>query len=87
MSKADPDKIPADIKKLSFEDAMAALEDIVQKLESGDVGLEDSLDIYARGAQLKRHCEEKLRSASARIEKIVLDENGQAATAPADDVA
>lgn len=73
-AKAEP--IPDDIAKLSFEEAMAALEDIVGKLESGDVSLEDSIEIYTRGTMLRRHCQEKLGAAQARIEKITLSETG-----------
>jgi exodeoxyribonuclease VII small subunit len=84
MAKEQKTEIPADIAKLSFEEAMAALEDIVRKLESGQVGLEQSIEFYSRGALMKRHCEDKLRAASERIDKIVLDENGQvSSTAPA----
>ncbi len=76
MSADDKKNIPADIAKMNFEDAMAALEEIVRKLESGEVGLEKSIEFYSRGALLKRHCEEKLRTASEKIEKIVLNESG-----------
>ncbi len=84
MAKKKQDAIPAEIAALSFEEAMSALEEIVRELESGDIGLEDSIERYARGAMLKRHCEEKLRTASEKIEKIVLDENGQVGTVPVD---
>jgi exodeoxyribonuclease VII small subunit len=70
-------KIPDVIKKMSFEDALAALEEIVTTLESGDIGLEQSIEVYTKGTLLKRHCEEKLKSAQARIEKIMLDEAGR----------
>ena len=70
-------KIPDAIRKMSFEDALAALEEIVNKLESGDIGLEESIEVYTKGTLLKRHCEEKLKSAQARIEKITLDEAGR----------
>ncbi|MFQ5765810.1 MAG: exodeoxyribonuclease VII small subunit, partial [Rhodospirillales bacterium] len=46
------DKIPADIKKLSFEDALAEMEEIVRRLESGQVKLDEAVDAYARGAHL-----------------------------------
>lgn len=69
MTEKD-DRIPDDIKAMPFEAALKALEEIVTRLESGSVSLEDSIDIYTRGAYLKRHCEEKLRNAEARIEKI-----------------
>jgi len=78
MTKAD-ESIPEEIKKLSFEEAMKALEEIVSKLESGEISLEDSIEVYTRGTMLKRHCEEKLKSAQAKIEKITLDEGGNPA--------
>ena len=60
------------------------LEDIVQRLEAGDVSLEESIDIYTRGAQLKRHCEAKLRAAEEKIEKVVLSPDGSVQAEPAD---
>jgi len=63
-------EIPDDIKNMKFEDALGALEEIVKDLESGEVSLEQSIDIYTRGTQLKAHCEDKLKDATARIEKI-----------------
>jgi exodeoxyribonuclease VII small subunit len=76
MGAAD-NSIPDDIKKLSFEDAMKALEEIVSKLESGEISLEESIETYTRGTHLKRHCEAKLKSAQAKIEKITLDGDGK----------
>lgn len=73
----EQDAIPEDIAALGFEEALAALEEIVGKLESGSVNLEDSIDMYTRGTWLKRHCEAKLRLAEARIEKIALREDGE----------
>jgi exodeoxyribonuclease VII small subunit len=66
-----------DVKNLSFEKALAELEQIVQKLERGDVALEESVTIYERGEVLKRRCEELLRQAEARVEKITLDAVGK----------
>jgi exodeoxyribonuclease VII small subunit len=71
------DDIHADVKRLSFENALAELESIVQKLERGDVALEESVVIYERGEALKRRCEELLRQAEARVEKITLDASGK----------
>lgn len=76
--------IPADIKKLSFEDALEALEEIVQRLESGEVSLEESIDIYGRGAHLKTHCEQKLQSAREKVERIVPGDGDEVGAAPAD---
>ncbi len=74
--------IPEDIQKLSFEDALQELEKIVEKLDSGRVDLDQSIDIYTRGSLLKQHCEEKLRSAQDRVEKIV-SQNGSLTAEPA----
>lgn len=68
----------ADVTKLTFEKALAELEQIVQKLERGDVALEESVAIYERGEALKRRCDELLRQAEARVEKITLDASGKA---------
>ena len=67
----------ADIKKLSFEQAIDQLETIVKRLEEGKVPLEESVAIYERGEALKRRCEEVLRQAEARVEKITLDASGK----------
>jgi exodeoxyribonuclease VII small subunit len=67
-----------DIAALSFEDALARLEAIVRRLESGDASLEDSIGLYEEGSRLKAQCEQKLSAASARIEKIQLGPDGQA---------
>lgn len=72
------------IKDLSFEDALAELETIVRQLESGDAPLEESITLYQRGAKLKAHCESKLKNAQLKVEKIVLEADGQASTEPFD---
>jgi exodeoxyribonuclease VII small subunit len=66
-----------DVKKLSFERAIEELESIVKRLEEGKVPLEESIAIYERGESLKRRCEELLRQAEARVDKITTDANGQ----------
>ena len=68
----------ASIKTLPFEKALAELEDIVRRLERGDVPLEDSIAIYERGEALKKHCEQLLKKAEARIEKITIGPDGAA---------
>lgn len=67
-----------DIKNLSFEEALQELETIIRKMENGDVKLSDSVSLYERGIALKNHCEEVLKSAKLKIEKIQLKpmENG-----------
>ncbi len=73
-----------DIKSLSFEAALSELENIVSKLERGDAPLEESIDIYERGARLKKHCEGKLKAAQLKVDKIVLAPNGDIKTEPLD---
>jgi exodeoxyribonuclease VII, small subunit len=74
-----------DIKALSFEAALAQLEEIVGKLESGRAPLAESIAIYERGEALKAHCEALLKTAEARIEKITLSREGKPlGTAPLD---
>lgn len=68
-----------DINALPFEKALEELENIVRRLERGDVPLEDSIAIYERGEVLKKHCEALLKKAEARIEKITIGPDGQAA--------
>jgi exodeoxyribonuclease VII small subunit len=68
---------PAPFAELSFEDALKKLEAIVRQLESGDVPLDRSIELYAEGDALRRQCEERLRAAQARIEKIVIGQDGQ----------
>ncbi|MDP2119761.1 MAG: exodeoxyribonuclease VII small subunit [Hoeflea sp.] len=65
------------IVELSFEEAVAELERIVEQLERGDVALDTSIEIYERGEALKAHCEKLLGAAEKRIEKIRLDRQGQ----------
>ncbi|WP_142415774.1 exodeoxyribonuclease VII small subunit [Bartonella massiliensis] len=65
-----------DISTLSFEQALKQLEVIVEKLERGDVPLEQSIDIYERGEALKKHCEKLLKVAEAKVEKIQLSQEG-----------
>lgn len=68
---------PNDIAAMPFEKAMSELETIVNRLERGDVPLEESIAIYERGEALKTHCEALLKNAQARIEKITLGPDGK----------
>jgi exodeoxyribonuclease VII small subunit len=70
---------------MPFEKAIAELNEIVARLERGDVPLEDSIVIYERGEALKKHCEALLKRAEARIEKITVGPDGAAnGTVPLD---
>lgn len=74
MSATDPA-----IAAMSFEEALRALEEIVRKLESGEVPLDETITLYERGEDLRGHCQARLDAAQARIEKIVKSEDGRAA--------
>ena len=80
---AKSEKLP-EIASLSFEGALAELEDIVRRLEQGKSDLEDAIGAYERGAALKKHCESKLKEAKARVEKIKLGAEGAVGLEPAD---
>ena len=75
--------MPADVAAMSFEDALAELEQIVRRLEGGQVKLDDAIQCYERGAQLKRHCEGKLNEAQQRVDRIVVGPEGAVSTEPA----
>ena len=72
------------VAEMSFEEAMAALEAVVSQLERGDVALEQSIALYERGAQLKNHCEERLKDAEAKVELIRAEAGRATATPPAE---
>ena len=80
---ADKD-LPKDVIKLSFEDALEELKQIVANLEGGQGKLDQAIEAYQRGAALKRHCEAKLREAQAKIEKISLGPEGEVESEPFD---
>jgi len=67
----------SEIEALSFEAALAQLEEIVRGLETGAAPLDESIELYQRGDRLKRHCEARLKAAQARIDQISVDAQGQ----------
>ena len=71
MSETD-----TDIAAMSFEQAMAALEQVVSQLERGEVPLDASIRLYERGAALKERCATLLKEAEERVERITLGEGG-----------
>jgi len=75
--------VPPDIIAMSFEDALAELEQIVRRLEGGQVKLDEAILSYERGSQLKRHCEGKLNEAQQRVERIVIGPDGVVTAEPA----
>jgi exodeoxyribonuclease VII small subunit len=67
---------------MSFEEALAELESVVTRLEGGQVPLEESIRLYERGDALRKRCEEKLREAELKVEKIVAGPDGATGTEP-----
>jgi exodeoxyribonuclease VII small subunit len=76
MAQQNNNTSEVDVSQLSFERAIEELESIVRRLEDGKVPLEESVAIYERGEALKRRCEDLLRQAEARVQKITLDASG-----------
>lgn len=74
-----------DISAMSFEEALRSLEDVVRRLEGGEVPLDESIALYERGEALRRHSQARLDAAQERIEKIVSGPDGKPlGTAPFD---
>lgn len=71
-------EMASEIEKMSFEEALSALENIVRQLEAGKVRLDDAVGFYAKGTMLRRHCEEKLAAARSRIDQIAASPAGEA---------
>jgi exodeoxyribonuclease VII small subunit len=67
----------SDVGSLSFEAALAELEKIVERLEQGNVALEESIQQYERGEKLRDHCQRLLGAAEAKVEKIRLSQDGK----------
>ncbi|WP_333684244.1 exodeoxyribonuclease VII small subunit [Pontibaca methylaminivorans] len=67
------------VATMSFEEAMKALEEVVNQLDQGDVALDRSIELYERGAALKKRCEDELRRAEEKVAAITLDGEGNAA--------
>ena len=75
--------VPADIAAMNFEEALAELEQIVRRLEGGQVRLDEAILFYERGTVLKRHCERKLNEAQQRVDRIVIGGDGAITAEPA----
>ena len=71
-----------DMEKLTFEDALQKLEVIVRELETGQIKLDDAVEAYEKAVSLKKICEEKLRSAELKIEKIEKNKDGEIVLKP-----
>lgn len=72
------------VSEMTFEEAMAALEQVVTQLERGEVALEESIALYERGAALKAHCSDKLKAAEEKVELIRAQEGRATGTTPAE---
>ena len=83
-AEAGSEGLPPEIVGMTFEQALAELEKIVQDLERGQLDLEAAITAYERGTHLKLHCEGKLREAQLRVDKISLAPDGRARAEPTD---
>jgi exodeoxyribonuclease VII small subunit len=63
-----------EVENLTFEQALRELQGIVEKLEAGEVSLDEAIEMYERGVKLSKYCMDKLLQAELRIKKIVKDE-------------
>ncbi|MCB9957086.1 MAG: exodeoxyribonuclease VII small subunit [Rhodospirillaceae bacterium] len=79
MSERDPE-----ITTLSFEQAIAELEQIVRRLEAGEDDLDGAISAFERGAKLRAHCEAKLQDARMKVDKIMRDAEGSLTATPAE---
>lgn len=75
-----------DFTKITFEDALAQLENIVRELEAGKIKLDDAVEAYEKATALKKFCEQKLQAAQLKIEKINVSDNGIINTVPLDKI-
>jgi exodeoxyribonuclease VII small subunit len=83
-AEAASERLPSEIALMTFEQALAELEKIVQDLERGQLDLEAAITAYERGTHLKLHCEGKLREAQLRVDKISLAPDGRVRAEPTD---
>lgn len=74
------------LEKLSFEEALLKLEDIVRELESGRIKLDDAVSAYEEAVKLKNLCTEKLKAATLKVEKIEINKDGTLNVSPLDNV-
>ncbi len=74
------------LEKLSFEDALIQLENIVRELEAGKIKLDDAVEAYEKATALKKFCEEKLKAAQLKIEKINIEPDGNVTVSDFDKV-
>lgn len=75
-----------EIKNLNFEEALLQLENIVRELEAGRIKLDDAVAAYEKATALKQLCENKLKAAQLKIEKIEVKPDGSLSVAPLDNV-
>ncbi len=78
-------KVSAQIASLSFEEALKQLEEIVRRIEAGEVPLEQAIEDYTRGTELSRHCQRKLEDARLKVEKLSVRPDGSLTVEPLED--
>lgn len=76
---------PRPVEQLTYEAALAELENVVSRLERGDVPLEESIGLYERGAALRTRCEQLLSAAELKVAQIARDSEGALSATPLPD--
>ena len=76
----------SDTENLTFEDALLQLENIVRELETGRIKLDDAVNAYTKAVNLKNFCEQKLKDAQLKIEKIEIQPDNTLSTTPLDKI-
>ena len=71
-------QLSEEISRMSFEEALEALDNIVRQLETGKVKLDDAINFYDRGMLLRQHCEKKLSAARLKMDQITVSLEGEA---------
>jgi exodeoxyribonuclease VII small subunit len=84
MPQAAEEEAETPVETMSFEAALAELERVVGALEGGEVPLEESIALYARGEALRKHCQKKLEEAEMRVAQITEGPGGRVGAKPVD---
>lgn len=69
--------MPQEINQMTFEEAMDELETVVRQLETGKIKLDEAVAVYECGIKLKELCENKLKQAKSKIDKLVINAQGE----------
>ncbi len=86
MEEQNEQNTADNLQNISFEEALAQLEQIVRELEGGRIKLDDAVSAYEKATALKKLCSDRLAAAALKVEKIELGKDGSLSTVPLDNV-